>query len=69
MLRSVTELETALSEPTPGVIAALAALPGDLVILGVAGKMGLTLARMARRKVPFYLSIDPAASHTDRVGR
>ena len=49
MLRSVTELETALSEPTPGVIAALAALPGDLVILGVAGKMGLTLARMARR--------------------
>jgi hypothetical protein len=43
------QLEEALSEPTPGVIDALASLDGDIVILGVGGKMGPTLARMARR--------------------
>ena len=43
------ELETVLSEPTPAVVAALGRLSGDIVILGVAGKMGPTLARMARR--------------------
>ena len=42
-------LEEALSRPTPGAIRALEKCPGDIVILGVAGKMGLTLARMARR--------------------
>jgi nucleoside-diphosphate-sugar epimerase len=42
-------LEDLLSEPTPEAIAALGRLPGDLVLLGVAGKMGPTLARMARR--------------------
>ncbi len=45
----VPELEDRLSEPTPGVVAALRELPGDLMFLGVAGKMGPTLARMARR--------------------
>ena len=43
------QLEDWLSEPTPEVIAALGRLPGDLVVLGVAGKMGPSLARMARR--------------------
>jgi nucleoside-diphosphate-sugar epimerase len=42
-------LDDRLSEPTPETIAALAALPGDIVVLGVGGKMGPTLARMARR--------------------
>src|SRR6185437_11067695 len=37
------------SEPTPEVIETLARLPGDIVLLGVAGKMGPTLARMAVR--------------------
>jgi len=46
---TVAELEDRLSEPTPGVIEALRALPGDVMFLGVAGKMGPTLARMARR--------------------
>jgi nucleoside-diphosphate-sugar epimerase len=48
-IRTEDELDDRLSEPTPEVIAALAALQGDLVVLGVAGKMGPTLARMARR--------------------
>jgi nucleoside-diphosphate-sugar epimerase len=43
------QLETMLSEPTAEVIETLGRLPGDLVLLGVAGKMGPTLARMARR--------------------
>jgi nucleoside-diphosphate-sugar epimerase len=49
MISSVEELEEALSRPTPGVAEDLARLKGDLVVLGVGGKMGPTLARMARR--------------------
>lgn len=43
------ELEELLSSPTPGVVEDLAALDGDILVLGAAGKMGPTLARMARR--------------------
>ncbi|HLJ09795.1 MAG TPA: NAD-dependent epimerase/dehydratase family protein [Planctomycetaceae bacterium] len=43
------ELEAALSEPTPAVIDALRRLPGDIMLLGVAGKMGPSLAHMVRR--------------------
>src|SRR5262245_66603962 len=46
---SVAELEAFLSEPPPEVIADLARVPGDILVLGVAGKMGPTLARMAKR--------------------
>jgi nucleoside-diphosphate-sugar epimerase len=42
-------LDDLLSEPTPGVIETLGRLDGDLLILGVGGKMGPTLARMAVR--------------------
>lgn len=47
--RSVEELEELLSRPTPRAVEAMRRLNGDLVILGVGGKMGPTLARMARR--------------------
>ena len=43
------QLEDLLSEPTPEVIATLRRLEGDIVVLGVAGKMGPTLVRMAKR--------------------
>lgn len=46
---SETELEGLLSEPTDGVIDALRRVPGDVIVLGAAGKMGPTLARMVRR--------------------
>lgn len=46
---TVVELEDRLSEPTAGVIETLHAVSGDLLFLGVAGKMGPTLARMAKR--------------------
>src|SRR5205823_12516828 len=42
-------LEELLSEPPPYVVDALGKLVGDLLILGVSGKMGPTLARMAVR--------------------
>ena len=48
-IRTVDQLEEALSTPTAGVIETLGRLDGDILILGVGGKMGPTLARMARR--------------------
>jgi dTDP-4-dehydrorhamnose reductase len=48
-VRDIEELDELLSEPTEAVIRTLAALDGDIVILGVGGKMGPTLARMAKR--------------------
>ena len=43
------QLDDLLSEPTDGLVEMKRRLDGDMVILGVAGKMGPTLARMARR--------------------
>ncbi len=48
-IADVAHLDTLLSEPTPHAIDTLTNLDGDLLLLGVAGKMGPTLARMARR--------------------
>jgi nucleoside-diphosphate-sugar epimerase len=42
-------LDENLSRPTAAVVEALAAIDGDLVVAGAGGKMGPTLARMARR--------------------
>lgn len=46
------ELDELLSRPAPSLAAALAAAPGDLVVLGAGGKMGPSLARMAKRADP-----------------
>ena len=43
------QLEDLLSEPTRAVAVTLADLEGDILLLGVAGKMGPSLARMAKR--------------------
>jgi nucleoside-diphosphate-sugar epimerase len=48
-IRDEAHLEELLSEPTDGVTRAMRALEGDIIVLGVAGKMGPTLARMAKR--------------------
>lgn len=48
-IEDVSHLEDLLSEPTDRAIETLARLDGDLMLLGVGGKMGPTLARMARR--------------------
>jgi nucleoside-diphosphate-sugar epimerase len=49
MIQTEQELEDRLSKPTAEVIETLGRLKGDIIFLGVAGKMGPTLARMARR--------------------
>ncbi len=47
--RSDEELDALLSAPGEATIAALASVPGDVIVLGAGGKMGPTLARMAAR--------------------
>ncbi|MBX6332447.1 MAG: NAD(P)-dependent oxidoreductase [Gemmatimonadaceae bacterium] len=55
------ELEDLLSEPTPGVLDPLRRVQGDIAVLGAAGKMGPTLARMLRR------GLDAVGRTRDRV--
>jgi len=47
-IEGVEHLETLLSEPSDTATSAMSRLCGDLIVLGVGGKMGPTLARMAR---------------------
>jgi nucleoside-diphosphate-sugar epimerase len=49
---SVEQLEDFMTAPTAELEAELASLEGDLMVLGVGGKMGPTLARMAKRAAP-----------------
>ena len=46
------QLEDFMTAPSPALTMALADIPGDLMILGIGGKMGPTLARLARRAAP-----------------
>src|SRR5438309_1468170 len=46
---SVNELEQRLSEPTEADRAFMRGLQGDIVILGAGGKMGPSLAKLAKR--------------------
>jgi len=47
--QTVAELEENLSTPSAQAVEAMGRLSGDLILLGVGGKMGPTLARMAKR--------------------
>lgn len=58
---SETELEDALTTPSAGLIEDLRKGSGDLVILGAGGKMGPTLAMLARR------ALDAAGRQADVV--
>ncbi|MEP7083915.1 MAG: NAD-dependent epimerase/dehydratase family protein, partial [Betaproteobacteria bacterium] len=46
------QLEELLSRPSAALANDLRSVPGDIMILGVGGKMGPTLARMAKRALP-----------------
>jgi nucleoside-diphosphate-sugar epimerase len=50
--RDVEHLEEVMSGPALELIAEFRQLSGDLIILGVGGKMGPTLARLAKRAAP-----------------
>ncbi len=47
--RDEAELDDRLSTPTDDDVAAMVALDGDILLLGAGGKMGPSLARLARR--------------------
>jgi nucleoside-diphosphate-sugar epimerase len=49
---SIAHLEDVMTTPPAGLVADLARVPGDLIVLGIGGKMGPTLARLARRAAP-----------------
>jgi dTDP-4-dehydrorhamnose reductase len=49
---SAAQLDDFLSRPSRALAAELAAVDGDIMVLGVAGKMGPTLARLARNAAP-----------------
>ncbi len=48
-ITNIEELEELLSRPSEDLIKTMAALEGDIILLGVGGKMGPSLARMAKR--------------------
>jgi nucleoside-diphosphate-sugar epimerase len=48
---SETSLDARLAAPDEETVAALESIDGDLIILGAGGKMGPSLARMARRAI------------------
>src|SRR4051812_14621941 len=48
----IEALEEFMTAPTPALVRDLAGLSGDIMVLGVGGKMGPTLARMAKRAAP-----------------
>jgi nucleoside-diphosphate-sugar epimerase len=49
IITTEAQLDELLSEPSPAVIETFQRVSGDILLLGVAGKMGLTLALMAKR--------------------
>jgi nucleoside-diphosphate-sugar epimerase len=51
-IRDVNHLEDVMTTPTQALVDDLRRLDGDILILGVAGKMGPTLARLAKRAAP-----------------
>jgi nucleoside-diphosphate-sugar epimerase len=48
----VDQLEDVMTTPSPQLIADLQQVDGDIVLLGVGGKIGPTLARLAKRAAP-----------------
>jgi nucleoside-diphosphate-sugar epimerase len=46
------DLEAFMTAPTAPLVEDLAAVPGDILVLGVGGKMGPTLAGLAKRAAP-----------------
>ncbi|WP_055110202.1 NAD-dependent epimerase/dehydratase family protein [Paenibacillus ihumii] len=50
-MRTISELENKLSEPSDRLIEDLSKLDGDILILGVGGKMGPSLAKLLKRGV------------------
>jgi nucleoside-diphosphate-sugar epimerase len=50
--RDVNHLEEVMTSPSAALVADMARITGDIIILGVGGKIGPTLARLAKRAAP-----------------
>ncbi|MBS4220211.1 NAD(P)-dependent oxidoreductase [Bacillus sp. FJAT-49711] len=50
-MKTIAELEKFMSKPSMKLIEQIGVLDGDILILGVGGKMGPTLAKMAKRAI------------------
>ncbi len=50
-IKTEADLDDALSRPSPALVDMMGRIDGDIVILGIAGKMGVTLGMMALRAV------------------
>lgn len=67
--KSEEELEQFMTQPAPELVRDLENLDGDIMLLGVAGKLGVTLAKLAKRACPQKRVIgvarfsDPRARH------
>jgi len=48
-IETEVELEEVMTRPSPALVEDMSRVEGDLMLLGVAGKMGPTMARLARR--------------------
>ncbi|MGB5555768.1 MAG: hypothetical protein WBM83_14015 [Flavobacteriaceae bacterium] len=51
MIHTITELEDLLSQPSERLVKDMAKLDGDIMILGLGGKMGPSLAKLAKRAI------------------
>lgn len=61
-IENVDQLETVMTEPSQALVESLKSVSGTLLFLGVAGKMGPTLARLAQR------ALEAGGSKTRIVG-
>ena len=50
--RDVAHLEEVMTAPSDALVEELAKVPGDIIVLGIGGKIGPTLARLAKRAAP-----------------
>jgi nucleoside-diphosphate-sugar epimerase len=63
---NVTALEDFMTAPPPELVADLKTIKGDILVLGVGGKMGPTLARMAKRALPLGRRVIGVARFSER---
>jgi nucleoside-diphosphate-sugar epimerase len=61
----VAALEDFMTMPPPELAADMKSLKGDVLVLGVGGKMGPTLARMAKRAAPLGMRVIGAARFSE----
>src|SRR3569833_952353 len=66
-LQSVEELEDRLSRPSAALTRDLAALDGDILVLGAGGKLGPSLVRLALRAVEGRRSVIAVSRFGDRA--